>query len=281
MAANADLTPDTPGALYLRPTLLGTDVTIGAAAAPSASAILYVLACPVGEYLPPRPLTVAVETVTPRTTPQFGVVKAGANYAMALSPITTAKERFGADQVLFAPDGTVQETGASNVLLLDGDEVLTPALSDAYLHGVTRDSLLRVAASLGWRVSEREVTVADCRRVDRPARCRAGAHRDRRGGGVCRDARRRRHGAARRHAAGHDGEHRSAARRAPRHPDRPRRVRLVAHPSIPCRPSTGCGLARHPYSDAASLGRAAAPGSTGSGRSGFGGTTGSGFVGAG
>ena len=161
MAANADLTPDTPGALYLRPTLLGTDVTIGAAAAPSASAILYVLACPVGEYLPPRPLTVAVETVTPRTTPQFGVVKAGANYAMALAPITTAKERFGADQVLFAPGGTVQETGASNVLLLDGDEVLTPALSDAYLHGVTRDSLLRVAASLGWRVSEREVTVAD------------------------------------------------------------------------------------------------------------------------
>ena len=161
VAANADLTPDTPGALYLRPTLLGTDVTIGAAAAPSASAILYVLACPVGEYLPPRPLTVAVETVVPRTTPQFGVVKTGANYAMALAPIVAAKERCGADQVLFAPGGTVQETGASNVLLLDGDEVLTPALTDAYLHGVTRDSLLRVARSLGWHVTEREVTVAD------------------------------------------------------------------------------------------------------------------------
>jgi branched-chain amino acid aminotransferase len=161
VAANADLTPDTPGALYLRPTILGTDVTIGAAAAPSATATFYVLACPVGEYLPPRPLTVAVETVTPRTTPQFGVVKTGANYAMALTPIAVAKERFGADQVLFAPGGTVQETGASNVLLLDGDEVLTPALTDAYLHGVTRDSLLRVAASLGWRVTERTVTVDD------------------------------------------------------------------------------------------------------------------------
>ena len=161
VAANADLTPDPPGALYLRPTLLGTDVTIGAAAAPSASAILYVLACPVGAYLPPHPLTVAVETVTPRTTPQFGVVKTGANYAMALSPIAAARERYGADQVLFAPGGTVQETGASNVLLLDGDDVLTPALTDAYLHGVTRDSLLRVAASLGRRVTERDVTVAD------------------------------------------------------------------------------------------------------------------------
>ena len=64
--------------------------------------------------------------------------------------------------MLFAPGGVVQETGASNVVLLDGDDVLTPALTDAYLHGVTRDSLLRLAQSLGWRVTERELTVADC-----------------------------------------------------------------------------------------------------------------------
>ena len=97
--------PAPPGSLYLRPTMLGTDVTIGAAAAPSETAMLYVLACPVGDYLPPRPLTIAVETVTPRTTPQFGVVKTGANYAMALAPIIEARERYGADQVLFAPGG--------------------------------------------------------------------------------------------------------------------------------------------------------------------------------
>jgi branched-chain amino acid aminotransferase len=168
VAENAALTPASPGALYLRPTLLGTDVTIGAAAHPSASAILYVLACPVGDYLPPGRLTVAVETVTPRTTPQFGVVKTGANYAMALAPIMAAREQWAADQVLFAPDGVVQETGASNVLLLGGDDVVTPALTDAYLHGVTRDSLLHLAASIGWRVTERELTVADC--VDWAAR---------------------------------------------------------------------------------------------------------------
>lgn len=160
--AAAELTPDTPGALYLRPTMLGTDVTIGAAASPSVSAILYVLACPVGEYLPPGRLTVAVETTTPRTTPQFGVVKTGANYAMALTPIMAAREKHQADQVLFAPGGVVQETGASNVLFLDGEHVMTPALTDAYLHGVTRDSLLRVARSLGWTVDERTVTVDDC-----------------------------------------------------------------------------------------------------------------------
>lgn len=160
--ANESVVPDPPGSLYLRPTLLGTDVTIGAATSPSVTALLYVLACPVGNYLPPRPLTVAVETVTPRTTPQFGRVKAGANYAMALTPTLRAREDVGADQVLFAPGGRIEETGASNVLLLDGERVLTPALTDAYLHGITRDSLLRLARHLGWQVDEREVTVDEC-----------------------------------------------------------------------------------------------------------------------
>ena len=88
------------------------------------------------------------------------MVKAGANYAMALGTTVEAARR-GADQVLFAPGGEVQETGASNVLLLDGEQVVTPVLSAAFLHGVTRDSLLRIAAALGYEVSERVVTVPD------------------------------------------------------------------------------------------------------------------------
>lgn len=159
--ANEDLVPDPPGAMYLRPTLLGTDETIGAAAHPSESAILFVLACPVGDYLPPRPLTIVVETRLPRTTPQFGVVKAGANYAMALTPIMAARRDHDADQVLFAPGGIVQETGASNIVLIDGEHLVTPALTDAYLHGITRDSLLKVARSLGWQVDERDLSVDD------------------------------------------------------------------------------------------------------------------------
>ncbi|MCB1001643.1 MAG: branched-chain-amino-acid transaminase [Acidimicrobiales bacterium] len=157
--ANGAVTPPAPGSLYLRPTLLGTDVTIGAAAYPSHSAVLYVLACPVGDYLPPRPLTIVVETEVPRTTPQFGVVKTGANYAMALGRIDLARREHHADQVLFAPGGVVQETGAANVVLVDGDHLVTPELTDAFLHGVTRDSLLQVARSLGWTVEERTVTV--------------------------------------------------------------------------------------------------------------------------
>jgi branched-chain amino acid aminotransferase len=155
--------PVAPGSLYLRPTLIGTDENIGAAAHPSSDAMLFVLASPVGSYFADgeRPLVLAIETDLPRTTPQFGSVKAGANYVMALGVTTRAAAHFGADQVLFAPGGMVEETGASNVVLVDGERVITPALSEAFLHGVTRDSVLRIAAELGYVVEERALPVTE------------------------------------------------------------------------------------------------------------------------
>lgn len=157
-----DDVPEAPGSLYLRPILIGVDPNIGSAARPSDDALLYVLASPVGDYFAGglRPLVVAV-SLAPRTTPRFGVVKTGANYAMALGTTRQANRELGADQVLFAPEGRVEETGASNFLLLDGERLVTPALTSAFLHGVTRDSLLRIAADLGYDVEERTVTVDD------------------------------------------------------------------------------------------------------------------------
>lgn len=161
--ANLDQVPPAPGSLYIRPTLLGTEPNIGAAASPSKQALLYVLVSPVGDYFSggARPLKLLVETERPRTTPQFGMVKSGANYAMALGPTLAAKAEFGVDQVLFAPGGEVQETGASNFMLIDAESVVTPALTESFLHGVTRSSILRIAADLGLRVEERTLTTAD------------------------------------------------------------------------------------------------------------------------
>lgn len=155
--------PETPGSLYLRPTLLGTEENIGAAAHPSEEAMLFVLASPVGDYFAAgsRALALAIEDERPRTTPQFGTVKAGANYAMALGPTIKARDELDIDQILFAPGGIVQETGASNFLLLDAERIVTPALNDSFLHGVTRDSVLQLARGLGYIVEEREVTVAE------------------------------------------------------------------------------------------------------------------------
>jgi branched-chain amino acid aminotransferase len=160
---NLHLVPDSPGSLYIRPTLVGTAPNIGAAGSPTSEATLFILTSPVGDYFAGgmSPLRIAVERDRPRTTPQFGAVKTGANYAMALGTTMEARRRHGVAQVLFAPGGHVQETGASNILLLAADRVVTPALDGSFLEGVTRDSLLRLAADTGMEVEERDLQVEE------------------------------------------------------------------------------------------------------------------------
>jgi len=162
-AANLGHTPPQPGSLYLRPTILGSDRNIGAAAAPSQSSLLYVLTSPVGDYFAGgvRPLSLLVETETPRTTPQFGSVKSGANYVMALGPTLDAKAAHGVDQVLFATSGDTTETGAANFFMVDDNRLITRNLDDSFLHGVTRSSIITMASDLGYAIEERSMPVSE------------------------------------------------------------------------------------------------------------------------
>ncbi|MEM8683653.1 MAG: branched-chain amino acid aminotransferase [Pseudomonadota bacterium] len=155
--------PSPPSSLYLRPTLIGTLPNIGAAAAPSSEALLFVLASPVGDYFTggARPLKLLVDDERARSTEQLGSTKTGGNYAAALGPTLDAKEAYGVDQVLFCPDGDVQETGAANFMLISDDEVITKPLDSSFLHGMTRASILTLAAEAGYTVTERNFTVAE------------------------------------------------------------------------------------------------------------------------
>ncbi len=163
--ANASFTPDPPGSLYIRPTMIGTLLNIGAAAAPSDSGLLYVLNSPVGDYFPGgvRPLSIYIETELPRTTPQFGMVKSGANYVMALGPTLDAQRDHAADQVLFATGDDMTETGASNFFLVDDERLITRHLDESFLHGVTRASVITMAADLGYEVEERSIPIEELR----------------------------------------------------------------------------------------------------------------------
>ncbi|MDJ0905001.1 MAG: branched-chain amino acid aminotransferase [Woeseiaceae bacterium] len=161
VAHNIDEIPAPPSSLYLRPTLIGTLPNIGAAAAPSTEATLFVLTSPVGDYFTggARPLKLLVEDEKARSTEQLGSTKTGGNYAGALGPTLAAKAEYGVDQVLFCPNGDVQETGAANFLLISDDEIITKPLDTSFLHGITRASILTLAADLGYTVSERNFTV--------------------------------------------------------------------------------------------------------------------------
>jgi len=166
----ADEIPASPGTLYLRPTHLGTEAAIGKAAAPSSQSMLYVLASPVGDYFAggDATLRILIDEVGMRCAPHMGMVKSGGNYASALQMVNKAGVEHKADQVLFCPDGDVQETAATNFMLIEGNELVTKALDSTFLHGVTRASVLTLAAEMGLTVSERNLSVAEL--IERSAR---------------------------------------------------------------------------------------------------------------
>ena len=155
--------PAPPGSMYIRPTHIGTEGSIGKAASPSLTSMLYVLLSPVGDYFAggAKALRILLDETGMRCAPHMGMIKSGGNYASALGPILKAKAEVQADQILFCPNGDVQETGAANFLLIDGNEIITKALDSSFLHGVTRSTILTLAADLGMTISERNLTVSE------------------------------------------------------------------------------------------------------------------------
>ena len=157
-----DQVPDTPGSMYIRPTHIGTEAAIGKAAAPSLESLMYILLSPVGDYFSSDvSLRLVLDDVGMRCAPDNGMIKSGGNYASALKHMIRAKSENNADQVLFCSEGGVTETGAANFILFDGDEIITKALDESFLHGVTRDSILTLAREQGYSVVERDLTAQE------------------------------------------------------------------------------------------------------------------------
>lgn len=168
--------PDAPASLYIRPTHIGTEAVIGKAAARSDTSTAFILLSPVGDYFSggEASLRLLLDDHGVRCGHDHGMVKGGGNYASALKHIERARATANADQVLFCPGGNVQETGAANFLLIDGDEVITKSLDESFLHGVTRESLLELARDKGMKVSERDLSIEELLERAAQPRCEAG-----------------------------------------------------------------------------------------------------------
>jgi len=172
----AEQAPEVPGSLYIRPTHIGTEPAIGKAASPSTTSMQYVLVSPVGDYFAggaDTALRLLLEEDGMRCAPHMGRIKSGGNYASALLPTLTAKRDLKVDQILFCPGGDVQETGAANFLLIDGDTIITKALDSSFLHGITRDSILTLARDQGMTVEERSLSVDELLERSQKPHCEA------------------------------------------------------------------------------------------------------------
>jgi branched-chain amino acid aminotransferase len=149
------------GSLYIRPFLIATDEAIGVK--PSESYKFVIITCPAGKYYS-EPIKVIVETNYFRAVQGgVGYVKAAGNYGRSLYPTKLAQQK-GYQQVIWTDSAThdfVEESGTMNLMFVIGDTLLTPALSDTILAGITRDSVLALARDWGMKVEERKVSLRE------------------------------------------------------------------------------------------------------------------------
>jgi branched-chain amino acid aminotransferase len=162
VALDRDWIPSGEGeSLYIRPHMFAIDEYVGVR--PSETYMFCIFTCPVGKYYTSE-LKVKVETSFTRAVRGgTGHAKAAGNYGASLFPTQLAKDA-GFDQLLWTDAQSheyFEESGTMNVMFLSGNRVLSPALSDSILDGVTRNSVLQVARDWGYEVEERKVAVKE------------------------------------------------------------------------------------------------------------------------
>ncbi len=157
--------------LYLRPTMIGTQRTLGVG--PPGSALMFCIASPVGPYYPTGFKAVSLEATdyAVRAWPGgVGNMKLGANYAPCIVPqLEAAKRGFHQNLWLFGEEEYITEVGTMNLFVAIKDkktgqpELITAPIDGTILEGVTRDSVLSLARERlepeGWKISERKCTM--------------------------------------------------------------------------------------------------------------------------
>ncbi|MGV9414788.1 branched-chain amino acid aminotransferase [Nocardia sp. NPDC003693] len=173
LEVDADWVPPAGGeeSLYLRPFMFATEAGLGVK---PASAYKYLLlGSPAGAYFPRgvKPVRVWLSTEFVRAAPGgTGEAKVAGNYASSLLAQKQATEQ-GCDQVVWldaVERKNVEEMGTNNLFFVYGTgseaRLVTPSLSGSLLPGITRDSLLTLAADAGYPVEERTISIDEWRK---------------------------------------------------------------------------------------------------------------------
>jgi branched-chain amino acid aminotransferase len=160
----ADWVPPAPSTLYVRPTMIASEAALGVRAAKEY--LYYIICSPVGPYFPKgfAPVRVKAEPAYVRAVEGgTGDAKCGGNYASSLLAQSIAKhEGFEAVLWLDAKEHRfVEEIGAMNILFVVEGRLVTSPLHGSILPGITRDSILHLAAAEGMSVKERGLSIQE------------------------------------------------------------------------------------------------------------------------
>ncbi|MDT0308255.1 branched-chain amino acid aminotransferase [Streptomyces sp. DSM 44917] len=158
--------------LYLRPFMFATEVGLGINR-PANEYLFMLIASPAGAYFAKgiKPVSVWLSREYVRAAPGgTGAAKCAGNYAASFLAQAEAT-RNGCDQVVWldaAEHRWVEEMGGMNLYFVEGSgdsaRLVTPELTGALLPGITRDSLLTIAADLGYATGEVRISTEDWQR---------------------------------------------------------------------------------------------------------------------
>lgn len=149
-------------ALYIRPLIIATDPYVGVKVSDTYK--LFIILSPVGAYYAAgfNPVSIKVEDHYVRASlGGLGEAKTPANYAMSLKAQVEAKKE-GFAQVLWldaVERKYIEEVGTMNIFFKINGEIVTPALVGSILSGMTRRTVMELAASWGLKVTERRISI--------------------------------------------------------------------------------------------------------------------------
>ncbi|MBN9214445.1 MAG: branched chain amino acid aminotransferase [Microbacterium sp. SCN 70-200] len=150
--------------LYLRPFMFAKEAFLGVR--PANKVGYYLIASPVGAYFKggAKPVSIWLSEDYARAGKGgTGAAKTGGNYAASLLPQAEAYEQ-GCDQVVFLDqDRNVEELGGMNIVFVYKDGTIVTPQSDSILEGITRDSILQLAADRGHKIEGRAVSIDEWR----------------------------------------------------------------------------------------------------------------------
>ena len=95
------------------------------------------------------------QRVAPNTIP--AMAKAGGNYLSGQLISTEAKRLGFAEGIALSTDGTVSEGAGENVFVIKDGRILTPPSTSSILSGLTRDTVIKLAARIGLTVEEKAI----------------------------------------------------------------------------------------------------------------------------
>lgn len=83
--------------------------------------------------------------------------KASGNYLNSVLASLEAKNAGADEAIMLSGNGYVAEGSGENIFLVEGNVLVTPSAESDILLGITRDSIIKLAKSMGMEVEERKV----------------------------------------------------------------------------------------------------------------------------